>query len=180
MEKIILFTGSFNPITIAHRKLMLDALDFVKGDKGLFICTNDKYLTKKIVVDNKNIRPFLLSETVRKEMIESLSNTYSKLGYGGVELGGESPSTVKTFNSIMKKYPNDEFFYLFGADKLQGIPHWTNIDLLINKLSFLVYPRNGFDVESIIKNSPFLMKYHEKNPCSKTKPGHPWYFFDRS
>ncbi len=40
MMKVVLYSGSFNPITKAHRKLLEDAVEALNADKGLFICTN--------------------------------------------------------------------------------------------------------------------------------------------
>lgn len=162
MSKIVIATGSFNPITIAHRRLLEEGIELVNADKGLLVCTNGDYLINKIVVKKKNKNPFILSEDIRKEMIESLSKVNPKIEFGGFEIGGVSPSTERTLKSIMKKYPNSEFYFLVGADKLSSIPQWKNIDAIFSNMNLIVCKREGYDVEKIIEDSEFLTRNRNK------------------
>ena len=66
MKKMLVVTGSFNPITKAHFLLMKNALDKINGDIGLFVITNDAYLHKKMIADSKTPSSFILSEEIRK------------------------------------------------------------------------------------------------------------------
>jgi nicotinic acid mononucleotide adenylyltransferase len=47
-EKIVVMGGSFNPPTIAHYKLMKDAMQVVKADLGYFVPVSDAYLKRKM------------------------------------------------------------------------------------------------------------------------------------
>ena len=47
IKKIIVLTGSFNPVTRAHYEILTDAVSVLGADEGLFVITSDKYLTKK-------------------------------------------------------------------------------------------------------------------------------------
>ena len=46
MKKLIAITGSFNPVTVAHYKILSDAVERFGADEGIFIATHDAYLTK--------------------------------------------------------------------------------------------------------------------------------------
>lgn len=46
MKKLIALTGSFNPVTVAHYKILSDAVEKYGADEGIFIATNDDYLSK--------------------------------------------------------------------------------------------------------------------------------------
>lgn len=162
MNKIVIMTGSFNPITSAHRKLLEEGIELVGADKGLFVCTNNDYLTQKIIVKKKERRPFILTEDTRKEMIESLKETNNKIEFGGYELGGESPSTSRTLKGIMKKYHDSLFYFLVGADKLKGIPNWTNVEEIFSNLNLIVCKRENYDIDKIISESEFLTKHRRK------------------
>ena len=161
MKKIIVFTGSFNPITIAHYKIISDAVEKFDADEGVFVITNDKYLEYKSLLKVKNPSSFRLSSQTRSEMINSLANDNPKLNYWGKELGGAAPSTYKTLVKFMKdkvkQYPCEEIklYYLFGADKLKGISNWNHAEEIIGLCDFIVYVRNK-DIEQIIKNNPLL------------------------
>ena len=167
MKRIITLTGSFNPVTKAHYKILCDAIEKFQADEGVFIETNDKYLRKKSLLKVKPATSFILSEETRAKMLQSLHQENSKISFGGKELGGESPNTYKSLISLLKKkqkqYPGEEIelFYLFGADKIKGIPKWYDPEGMIKISEFLVYSRN-LDVETLINNSDFLSKHRNR------------------
>ena len=73
MKKIVVFTGSFNPVTRAHFGIISDAVSKFGADEGVFIATDNKYLTKKSLLKTKIPSNFILSEATRAEMIRSLN-----------------------------------------------------------------------------------------------------------
>ncbi len=167
MKRIVVMTGSFNPVTKAHYAILSDGVTKMEADEGIFVTTNDKYLTKKILLKTKDRSGFILSEAQRGEMLRSLSTENPKLGYWGSELGGADPTTFKTLVRIQKdkqkQYPGEEIklYFLFGADKLKGFPNWNNAEGIIEMCDILVYARR-FDIEPVIRNSPLLTRYRDR------------------
>ena len=167
MKKIVAITGSFNPVSKAHYKLLADGVERVNADEGVFICTNDKYLTKKALLKVKDPTNFILSEKQRGEMLNSLSLENPKLNFWGAEIGGADPKSYRTLVKLMKdkkkQYPGEEIklYFLFGADKLKGVSHWNDADEMFDMCEFLVYARK-FDMESVIKKDPYLSAHREK------------------
>ena len=98
--KIIVYTGSFNPLTKGHVLTMESAINAIDADKGMFVMTPGKYLNRKMYIKNKS--SFVLSEDTREQMITSICNDNNKFQFGGKELGSSSPSTVKTLNSMFR------------------------------------------------------------------------------
>lgn len=161
-KRIVVLTGSFNPVTKAHFKILSDAVNYVDAEKGLFVATTNAYLTRKTVVKAKSRTPFILSEETRKEMLEALHKENPKLYFGGFEIGGASPATDKTLNSIIRKNNGYDIYYLCGADKLNSISRWTNVDHMFANTYILVYARSDINVESVIDKDPFLLKYRTR------------------
>lgn len=167
MKKIVVITGSFNPVSKAHYKLLSDGVERVNADEGVFIATNDKYLAKKSLLKVKEPTNLILTEEQRSEMLRSLSAENPKLTYWGTELGGADPRSYKTLLKLMKdkaKQYNGEdikLYFLFGADKLRSLSHWQDVDAMFEMCEFLVYSRN-FDLEKIIANDPYLTSHREK------------------
>ena len=161
-KKIVVLTGSFNPITKAHRLILENAINKVNADLGLLVIVSDAYLNNKIICKRKDKRPFIISEDVRKQLIDSLNNEFPNIKYGGVELGGESPSTVKTLKRIQRKYKDYELYFSIGADKLKGFSHWNDIESFFSKINLIVYPREGFNIEETINNDALLTKIKDK------------------
>ena len=50
MQKIVVLTGSFNPVTKAHFQILSKAVEYLHADKGLFVATNEKYLIRKTIL----------------------------------------------------------------------------------------------------------------------------------
>ena len=161
MQKIVVLTGSFNPVTKAHFQILSKAVEYLNADKGLFVATNEKYLIRKTVVNKDSRTKFYLSEDIRRQMLESLNKENNKLFFGGFELGGESPATDKTLRKILKENKESEVYFLCGADKLKGIPHWSNFNNLIKDMYVCVIDRGDIDINFII-NNPEWELYKDK------------------
>lgn len=169
MVKIIIYAGSFNPVTKGHLLTMNAAIDKVNADKGLFFITHNDYLTRKMIF--KVGSNFILSEDTRKEMIECLNEENNKVHFGGREVGCGKPSTVKTINKVFRSNKNSEIYVLLGADKLRRLPKWDEIDTVIDKVKFIVAVRSGFNTDEIIDADEWLTKHKDKliivNPDSE-------------
>ena len=168
MKKIILYPGAFNPVTKGHRMVMESAINSIDADMGLFFITPNDALMRKMVF--KSGSSFVLSEEVRKSMIESLSFDNNKLLYGGREIGGSSPSTVRTINSLFRKYKNSEIYLLMGADKLHNLPKWSDIDTIIDKIHIIVAVRDGFNIDDEFDKSNWLSNYKDRFIIIKPSP----------
>ena len=167
MKKLIALTGSFNPVTVAHYKILSDAVERFGADEGIYIATDDRYLTRKVTLKGKQPYNFLLPETVRGEMLASLADDNPKLSYWGVELGKEYPSTYKTLVKLIKdkqkQYPGEEIklYFLFGADKLKNFSHWDHAEEMAELCEYLVYARH-FDLEKVISQDAFLTAHRDR------------------
>ena len=49
-QRIVVLGGSFNPPTIAHYRLMKEAVDALGADLGFFVPVSDDYLKRKHVI----------------------------------------------------------------------------------------------------------------------------------
>lgn len=161
-KKLVVLTGSFNPITKAHRMILENAINKVGADLGLFVIVSNDYLMNKIIIKKKENKPFILPEETREEMIESLNKYFPKIEYGGVELGGVSPTTVKTLRKIKRKYKEYDLYFSLGADKLKGLSHWSDIETIFDDLFLIVYPRVGYNIDEMIENDSLLSSMKEK------------------
>ena len=47
-KRIVVMGGSFNPPTLAHYKLMKEAIDALNADIGFFVPVSDAYLKRKM------------------------------------------------------------------------------------------------------------------------------------
>ena len=168
MKKVVVYLGSFNPVTKAHYEIMCDAVNCTNADQGVFVATNDSYLTKKMLLKIVPPTNFILPLETRAEMLQSLHDKNPKLSYWGAEMGGvradQNRTIAKLKKDMQKKYPNEEIclFSVIGADKLRRLSKWHNIDELFDICNFLVYDRKT-DIDDVLKsNVDFFEKYKDQ------------------
>ena len=151
-KRIVVMTGSFNPLTKAHVDVLKQAVDAVDAEKGLFVTSSEVALIKKTVIKVKTRTPFRLTEETRREILRSVSQDDPRLGYGGTEDNNPSGATARALKRLLREYPGYELYYICGADKLEEIPKWTGIGEMFDKVYVLVFRRDGSDVETELQS----------------------------
>lgn len=100
-EKIVVMGGSFNPPTIAHYKLMKDAMQVVKADLGYFVPVSDAYLKRKMRY-NKSAN--VLSPKVRIDMLQCMCAD-GTMKVSDIEMGTIKARSLETLMAIQEEYP---------------------------------------------------------------------------
>lgn len=83
-NKIVVMGGSFNPPTLAHLRLMQEAVKSLNAFKGIFVPTSHEYVFKKM----KKLRcpQDTLSESIRLEMLESFCKKDSRFEVSKIQM----------------------------------------------------------------------------------------------
>lgn len=127
MKKIVVLTGSFNPVTKAHYSIMDLALKHVGGDMGLFVPTNQFYLRKKCIVNPRKRTKFILS---KEEVQKYMKNTKDRTGgvrYQASINGYDSyGATSAWFTSTKAK---DDYYYYINEDGYIGVAYIKRCDI---------------------------------------------------
>ncbi len=151
MNKYGFFGGCFNPPTKAHIYLAEKVVREMKLDKLFFVPVGNYYS-----------KPGLIDEKYRYEMLKIICKKNNKLGVIDIELGiGKKLKAIDIFKMIKEKYPNDDLYYIMGADNLAKISKWKNSEELIKYFKFIILQRDGFVVNNIIEKNDLLFKYRE-------------------
>ena len=131
MSKIGFFGGSFNPITIAHEELILDAMKKYDLEKVFFVPMNDMYDKKELLPINN-----------RKDMIELVVNKEANKDKLDLYLLDNSKKTyaIDSFRSISNDFKDSENFFIMGSDNFDNIKNWKDYEEL-KKYNFIVLDR---------------------------------------
>lgn len=138
--KIGIFGGSFNPIhsghaIIAHHIITSGVVDRL-------------WLMVSPVNPLKVGHERQVSDTDRLRMVEMVSRPMENVETSAFEFTMPKPSyTIDTLNALQKKFPDDEFYLVTGADNWVIFDRWRNSEEILAKYHLLVYPRLGYDVE---------------------------------
>lgn len=155
MMKIVVMGGSFNPPTIAHLRLLQNAIRAIGADKGIFVPSSDRYVRnkmKKIGRENQT-----LPEGLRCQMLEAMAQTDPRLEVDDREFYyTEKKCTYDTMLAIQADRPHDTLYFLAGNDKLSVIPRWHEITPFLDQYCIIVCRRDDEDPEETIAANDFL------------------------
>lgn len=158
MNKIVVLTGSFNPPTIAHLKLLQEGMKVIGADQGLFVPASDAYVSKKMMKTAFPDEIFFSNDRIH--LLQTLGKDDEKISVDLSEINAEGKvSTYQTLNAIAEEYPDAEIYFLTGSDKLNIIPRWRSIKEFLNTYHFLVASRTNEDALQIINQHSFLRQY---------------------
>jgi nicotinate-nucleotide adenylyltransferase len=152
--KSVIYGAAFNPISYAHLLTAEIVMNRRNIDKVLFTPSSFKRRDK-----SKN----LISDEHRLEMVKMAIEDNEKFDYCDIEL--TNPAWESKTEIVLKKYkeknPDEEVYFLMGADNLQTLSTWDNSTSLVRDNKFIVVARDGYDMLEIIATNPLLSKYEE-------------------
>ena len=155
MEKILVFGGTFNPLSIAHGDLFLYAKNYLKASKGILLPTGDRFIkcwkhySSNDVIDSK----------IRLEILEKFVSLHSNIY---LNLDEYNQITYKTYDTLKRIYmsnQNSEIYFLLGNEKISEIFKWYKIDDLLTEFHFLFIKRKKEKVKLDDQTSNLILKH---------------------
>ena len=143
MIKTGLYFGSFNPIHVGHMAIANYMVEFTEIDQLWFVVSPQNPLKKK---------KSLLDDYQRLELVNRSIGDDLRFRASKVEFSLPKPSyTIDTLTYMSEKHPTHKFYILMGSDNLENIHKWKNADVLLANYDVIVYPRPGFNPETVQK-----------------------------
>jgi nicotinate-nucleotide adenylyltransferase len=137
--RIGIFGGSFDPVHYGHLLLAESCREQCRLDQVWFLPTaTPPHKQQKAASDPK----------ARLEMLElaiggqpSFSINRYEIDRGGVNY------TAETLQQIRGEHPDDEFFFLLGADSLRDLPTWKEPGRIAEQCTIVSVRRPGAEVD---------------------------------
>ncbi|TSB47208.1 nicotinate (nicotinamide) nucleotide adenylyltransferase [Alkalicoccobacillus porphyridii] len=148
--KIGVYGSSFDPVTNVHLWTASTIFHRKKLDKVLFLPSSNKRRDKNLnICDHHRIEMVKLAIKDDPRFELSTEEIYAPLG---------RQYTYFTMQILKETYPNDELFFVMGADLLENIGQgsWVQGDKLLEENQFIVMARDGIDMLKTIAQSPIL------------------------
>jgi nicotinate-nucleotide adenylyltransferase len=137
MMKVGLFGGTFDPIHTGHLVVAMLAKEAVRLDKVCFIPAG--------VPPHKRGKR-ITAGVHRYRMIQLAIQGYDDYEVLDRELKQDQPSyTVDTLQWYRQTFPEDEPFFIMGADMLFDLPRWYQAERVIELAEIIAVTRPGFD-----------------------------------
>ena len=155
--RIGILGGSFNPPHKMHFNMGLDLLEKNYVDKIIYVPTGSKYKYKNNLVQDEH----------RFKMLELMIKNDDRFEVSDFELKDYVVYTCDTLKHFQENYPNDEIYFVCGADNLSYVDEWKNGIYLLSNYKFLVIKRYTDDIDEILKR---FSKYKENIIVTDVNP----------
>lgn len=144
---IVVYGGCFNPITIAHEKIIKHISALKEVSKLLIVPVGDNYNKKGLIKSSNRVKMIDL-------VISNLDNVELDL----IEVESHKVlTTYETLIQIQKKYPNEKIYFTLGADNLLDFTTWNNSKEILEEFGVLVINRDNISIKTIIVNDNLLL-----------------------
>ena len=155
MSKIGILGGTFNPIHNGHITLAKAAKNQLLLDKVLIMPTGVSYLKASQSVQPKEVRAEMVRLAVRDE---------SGLEFSDIEVNREGNTyTYETLLSLKATNPNDDLYFLIGADTLFSIENWKEPQIIFDNCIIAVMVRDNANLDDLnAKIKQLVIKYNTK------------------
>ncbi|RYL91554.1 nicotinate-nucleotide adenylyltransferase [Sporolactobacillus sp. THM7-4] len=140
MRKIGLLGGTFDPPHFAHLLIAEEALERCGLDEIWFL--------PSYIPPHKQGKVAHTSAENRVEMVRLAIQDNDRFRLSMIEINRKGRSyTVDTLRELKEKYPHEQFFFILGADMVNDLPTWHNIDELCRLTSFIGFRRPGYHTD---------------------------------
>ncbi len=139
--RLAVFGGSFDPVHNGHL--------FIAGSLLRQKLTEEVLLVPAGTPPHKQ-EGLMASPEHRLAMLKLAVEEYPGISVSDIELAQESmPAyTINTLETLTRLFRDSDIHFVIGMDSLLDIPNWHRAGELVNRHSFLVYPRPGFEPPS--------------------------------
>lgn len=151
-ERMIVFYGNFNPITTAHKEMILESLKYLEPERLLIVPSSD------LKSYNKDLNSYH-----RVNMINAVFRNYKRVRIDFTDLNASRKiSLSEVLLEIEKNYTDKEMYYLLGTDDLLEFSKEEKLEEVLEKYELIVTQREGFDLDEIISKSEILTRFKDK------------------
>ncbi|RWR15183.1 nicotinate-nucleotide adenylyltransferase [Siminovitchia fortis] len=139
-RKIGILGGTFDPPHLGHLIIANEVLDRLGLDEVRFMPNHEpphKERHSGTSVEN------------RLDMLERAIDGHPKFSIETIELNQDGRSyTYDTMKTVREKNPDNDYFFIIGADMVEFLPHWYNIEELVKLVQFVGANRPNYKLES--------------------------------
>ena len=134
----VIFGGAFNPVTTAHIKVCEYVLNKVNAKEFIFLPVSSAY-TKSDLASNYH----------RLNMLKLATKNCDKALVSSLEI--EDNDFLGTYKSLIRFYDKyeDDIAFVIGADNLELMDKWINIEGILSEFKIIVLGRDNIDINQM-------------------------------
>src|SRR5690625_354188 len=139
MRKIGIFGGTFDPSHIGHLMIAEEVRYNLNLEQIWFIPTNIPPHKQKASSSSKH----------RLAMLETAIKSNKNFSINQIEIEKNNVSyTIDTITTLQQSNQDTTFYFIIGADMVEYLPHWREIDTLVQMVTFVGVKRTNFTLRT--------------------------------
>ena len=142
MRRLGVLGGTFDPVHEGHAALARAAIQSKKVD-GVIL----------LPMARPTYREASATAAQRLDMCRLAAEGEEKVFVSQAGMASGVKYTTDTLGPLSKEFPNAQFTFIIGADKLPGLPYWYGADRLFDRCGFLCFPRAGVDTRDAMEKA---------------------------
>lgn len=148
VKKVGILGGTFNPIHMGHLIMAELALEQFQLEKVIFMPSKNPPHKQGA---------FIASDEHRKQMIELSIKGNKKFELSTLELEREGITyTVDTLNYLVNNFPEEEYYFIIGADSLFQLETWKEPKKILGLANIVAATRYHIAVEVMKEQVRYL------------------------
>ncbi|MBN6205631.1 nicotinate-nucleotide adenylyltransferase [Ralstonia pickettii] len=139
MRKIGILGGTFDPPHIGHL--------IIAEEVRLALDLEEVWFIPTYTPPHKDTTKTNVNDRIAMIKLAIASNPFFKMNTIEIERSGKS-YTIDTIRSLKKIHTDSKFYFIIGADMVEYLPHWQEIDALIKLVTFVGVKRSGYELKT--------------------------------
>lgn len=145
--KIGLMGGSFDPVHCGHIGAARDAMNQHNLDRVIFLPAAETPRKSENTLTAGHHRLAMLQTAIAR--LPDFEVSDFEVSRGGVSF------SINTVRHFRRQFPNDDLFWIIGADQVPFLDQWRNIEELGQLVQFIYLARPGYEIRAL-PNTPGL------------------------
>lgn len=140
--KIGIFGGTFDPVHLGHMVIGEQVMDELALDRVIFVPGG--------IPPHKEASSVRAAAEDRLEMVRAAVSGNDRFSVDRIEIDAGRPMhTVETVPLLKKNSPQDEWFFITGADEVSNLLTWKDPDRLLEEVVMVAATRPGYDLSRL-------------------------------
>lgn len=140
--KIGIFGGTFDPVHQGHMIIGEQVMDELALDRVIFVPGG--------VPPHKEASSVRASAEDRMRMVQAAVSENERFSVDRIEIDAGRPMhSVETVPLLKKRSPQDEWFFITGADEVSNLLTWKEPDRLLEEVVMVAATRPGYDLSRL-------------------------------
>jgi nicotinate-nucleotide adenylyltransferase len=137
--RIGILGGAFDPIHLGH---------LAAAEAAYMQASLDEVWFMPSYVPPLKDKPTWFDSDTRLAMVRLAVQNHPHFKVSDLELKrGETSYTIDTVEQLNKLFPDAQFSWIIGADRLNDLMHWKQIEALAARITFIGFGRAGYVVD---------------------------------